>query len=77
MSGYDDQAVVPYVEFMTSGLAFAVADDRIMFYEGNQKPVSKSETLLEDEVQAVYHNEDYVALIFYDEIGRASCRERV
>ena len=69
MSGYDYQAVVPYVEFMTSGLAFAVADDRIMFYEGNQKPVSKSETLLEDEVQAVYHNEDYVALIFYDVTG--------
>lgn len=77
MSGYDYQALVPYVDFMTSGLAFAVADDRIMFYEGNQKPVSKSETLLEDEVQAVYHNEDYVALIFYDVTGEYKYMMRV
>lgn len=69
MGGYDYQAVVPYVRFMTSELAFAVADDRLMFYEGGQKPVSKSEKLLEKEVRAVYHNEAYVALISYDVTG--------
>lgn len=69
MSGYDYPAVVPYVRFMTSGLAFAVADDRLAFYEGAQKPVSKFEVLLEDEVRAVYHNETYVALVTYDSTG--------
>lgn len=69
MSGYDYQAVVPYVRFMTSELAFAMADDRLMFYEGGQKPVSKSEVLLEGEVRAVYHNETYVALVSYDTTG--------
>lgn len=69
MSGYDYQSIVPYVQFMTSELAFAVADDRLMFYEGGQKPVSKSEVLLEEEIKAVYHNEEYVALITYDISG--------
>lgn len=69
MGGYDYQAVVPYVSFMTSELAFAVADDRLAFYEGGQKPVSKSEKLLEDEIRAVYHNETYVALVSYDTTG--------
>ncbi len=69
MSGYDYQAVAPYVSFMASELAFAVADDRLMFYEGGQKPVSKSEVLLEGEVQSIYHNEEYVALVTYDATG--------
>lgn len=69
MSGYDYQSVVPYVKFMTSELAFAVADDRLMFYEGGQKPVSKSEKLLEGEIRSVYHNEEHVALVMYDTTG--------
>lgn len=69
MSGYDYPAVVPHVRFMTSELAYAVADDRLAFYEGAQKPVSKFEVLLEDEVRSVYHNEAYVALVTYDTTG--------
>lgn len=69
MSGYDYRAIVPYVRFMTSELAFAVADDRLMFYEGAQKPVSKSEVLLEGEVRAVYHSDAHVALVSYDVTG--------
>ena len=69
MSGYNYPSVVPYVSFMTSELAFAVADDRLAFYEGAQKPVSKSEVMLEGEVRSVYHNETYVALVSYDTTG--------
>lgn len=69
MSGYDYPAVVPHVQFMTSELAFAMADDRLAFYEGAQKPVSKFEVLLDDEVRSVYHNEIYVALVTYDTSG--------
>lgn len=68
-SGYDYPAVIPHVCFMTSELAYAMADDRLAFYEGAQIPVSKFEILLEDEVQSVYHNETYVALITYDTTG--------
>ena len=70
MSGYDYRAIVPYVRFMTSELAFAMADDRLMFYEGAQKPVSKSEVLLEGEVRAVYNSDTHVALVSYDTTGK-------
>ena len=65
-SGYDyPGVVVPYVQFMNSSSAFAVSDDRIMFYTGDQKPVSKSESLMGDEqVRAVYYNDSYVGLVF-------------
>lgn len=69
MSGYDYPAVVPHVRFMTSELAYAIGDDRLAFYEGAQKPVSKFEILLEDEVRSVYNNEEYVALVTYDTTG--------
>lgn len=69
MSGYDYPAVIPHVRFMTSELAYAMADDRLAFYEGAQKPVSKFEVLLDGEVRSVYHNETYVALVTYDTTG--------
>lgn len=55
-SGYDyPGVVVPYVQFINGNTAFALSDDRIMFYAGDQKPVSKSESLMGDEqVRAVY-----------------------
>lgn len=69
MSGYDYPAVIPHVCFMSSELAYAMADDRLAFYEGAQKPVSKFEVLLEGEVRSVYHNDTYVALVTYDATG--------
>lgn len=70
MSGYNyDDTVVPDVQFMNNQTAFAVADNRLMFYEGSQKPVSKSETLLDAQVQSVYYNDQYVGLVTYDTSG--------
>ena len=65
-SGYDYPGiVVPYVQFMNAGAAFAVSDDRIMFYSGDQKPISQAENLLGDEeVRSVYFNDSYVGLVF-------------
>ena len=65
-SGYDyPGVVVPYVQFMNAGSAFALSDDRIMFYSGDQKPVSQAENLLGDEeVRSVYFNHSYVGLVF-------------
>ncbi len=65
-SGYDyPGVVVPYVQFINGNTAFALSDDRIMFYTGDQKPVSKSESLMGDEqVRAVYYNDSYVGLVF-------------
>lgn len=62
-------SVVPYVQFMNDTTAFAVADGRLMFYAGAQKPVSAAEVLFDKEVQAVYYNERYVALVYLNQSG--------
>ena len=66
VSGYDyPQTVVPYVQFMNAGAAFGVSDDRIMFYSGNQKPVSRAEILTgQEQIKAVYFNDRHVGLVF-------------
>ena len=65
-SGYDyPGAVVPYVQFMNQSAAFAVSDDRVMFYYGNQKPVSQAESFTGDEeIESVYFNDTYMGLVF-------------
>ncbi len=65
-SGYDyPGVVVPYVQFMNANSAFAISDDRIMFYTGDQKPVSQAENLMgEEEIRSVYFNDSCVGLVF-------------
>ena len=70
VSGYDyADSIVPFVQFMSDSMAFAVADGRLMFYSGTQKPVSAAEVLFDKEVQAVYYNERYVALVYLNQSG--------
>lgn len=65
VSGYIyDSEVVPCLQFMDGKTAFAVSDSRLMFYTGGQVPVSMSEHFLDREVLGVFHNEEYVALVY-------------
>lgn len=65
VSGYDYRDdVVAYTKFWDERTAFAVSDDRIMFYSGAQKPVSIAESLLSEEVQQIVYGDDYVGLVF-------------
>lgn len=65
-SGYDYPGViVPYVQFMNSGTAFGVSDDRIMFYSGEEKPVSQAEILTgQDQIRSVYFSDRHLGLVF-------------
>ncbi len=65
VSGFNyTDSLVPYVKFMNKEIMVAVADDRIMFYKGNQKPAVLSETLLNEEILGVYSSREYVGLVF-------------
>ncbi len=65
VSGYTySNAIVPEVRFIDNSNAVAVADNRLMFYSGDQKPISSGEVLVENEIAAVYYGEQYVALVF-------------
>ena len=71
--GYSD-AVIPVVKFMGNDTVFAVADNRLMFYQGKQKPESLSEIMISEEIQSVFYNDDYVGLVFYNPVGDTAYR---
>ncbi|MCR5716900.1 MAG: DUF5711 family protein [Lachnospiraceae bacterium] len=78
MSGYDyEDSLVPLVRFLNSEQAFAVADSRLMFYFGAQKPVSKAEILLDSEIKSVYYSDSQVAVVTYDQTGEYTYLLRV
>ena len=75
MSGYNyADTIAPHLRFMGDDAAFAVSDDRIMFYAGNEKPLSIAENLLAEKVVSIYGSEDYVGLVFYATSGEALYR---
>lgn len=75
VSGYDYvNTVIPYVQFMSDSAAFGVSDDRIVFFQGSERPGSLTSNFIEEEVQSIYYNEDYVGLVFMDQTGEAAYR---
>lgn len=79
VSGYDyPSVVVPYVQFMNSSAAFAVSDDRIMFYNGNEKPVSQAEIFTgEEEIKGIYFNDSYMGAVFPNSTSEGKYRLQV
>ncbi len=65
MSSYTYQsALVPEVRFAGNGHAVAIADNRVMFFSGDQSPQSAGEILLKSELTSVYEDDEYVALFY-------------
>lgn len=78
VSGYDYvNTVIPYVRFMNDHAAFAVADDRIVFFSGTEKPMVVSTSLFDEEVVGVSYGTNYVGLVFHDTTGEATYRMEI
>ena len=75
VSSYDyADTVIPLVGFLNQNISFAVGDNRLMFFEGDKKPISNADILLQEEIQAVYYGEDCIGLVFYDQSGEHKYR---
>lgn len=75
VSSYDyADTVIPTVGFLNQNSSFAVGDNRLMFFEGDRKPVSTADILLQEEIQGVYYGDDSVGLVFYDQTGEHKYR---
>ena len=75
VSGFNyTDSLVPYIHFMNEEIAVAVADDRIMFYKGSQKPAVLSETLLSQEILGVYSSKNHIGLVFENDQGGSKYR---
>lgn len=65
VGGYDYQnEMVPLVGFMNDSTAFAVANDKLMFYEGTQRPTNKRDVFLKEEIRSVYYGDKYIGLTY-------------
>lgn len=56
--------IIPYIKFLSNSMAVAVGDDRILFYSGSQVPALHTTQLLEDEIQGIYQDGDYIGVLF-------------
>ena len=75
VSGFNyTDSLVPYLHFMNEEIAVAVADDRIMFYKGSQKPAVLSETLLSQEILGVYSSREHIGLVLENDQGGSKYR---
>lgn len=78
VSGYNyTDTFVPYIHFMNSDTAFAVADNRLMIYGGSEVPETKLERLMDEEIQAVYNNDKYIGLVLFNSTGESAYVLRV
>jgi len=67
-------AVIPYLTFINGDTAFAVADNRLVIYSGDQRPKSTADVSLEEEIQSIFYNENYIGLVFLDTTGAGKYR---
>lgn len=75
VSSYDyKDSLVPIIEQLDYDQFAAVADNRLMFFEGDKKPVSKAEVLLQNEIQSVYSGDGFIGLVYFDQSGEYKYR---
>lgn len=67
-------AVVPLIQFMDNDTVFAVTDNRLMFFKGKQKPENILDTMISDEIQSVFYDENHVGLVFFNPTGETAYR---
>lgn len=60
--------IIPYIKFLSNSMAVAVGDDRILFYSGSQVPALHTTQLLEDEIQGIYQDGDYIGVLFRSDV---------
>ncbi len=75
VSGYTyANAIVPQMEFVSPSKAVAIADNRLMFYSGNEKPISDGEVMLQENVISSFYGNGYVGLVHNNVDGEARYR---
>lgn len=78
VSGYGySGAVVPLIHFMGNDTVFAVADNRLMFFRGKQKPESLADILISEEIQSVFYDDKHVGLVFYNTAADTTYRVEI
>ena len=65
VSGFDyTDLIVPEVGFLSNNIAYAIGDDRIMFYSGDEQPTVKAEYMLDQEILSVFSGNGHLGVVF-------------
>lgn len=65
VSGYNyDDETVTYVQFMNPSTSFALGNTKFSIFKGDQRPERIFDVTLEDEVNSVFYNEEYIGLVY-------------
>lgn len=68
MSSYTyTNALVPEVKFSGNDKAVAIADNKLAFFSGDQMPSSSAEIIIDEKIQSVFSDENYVAVVFLND----------
>ena len=63
---YND-TIMTKVEFLTNDIAVAIGDNKMIFYQGSQKPVVSKEIEIKQKIKSLFYNEKYIGLVFDNE----------
>lgn len=59
-----DGSVLPDIQFVDNDTLYAFGDDKIVIFEGTQKPEPVEEIPLEQQVRSVFCNEKYIGIVY-------------
>ena len=62
---YDD-IIIPSIRFVTNDRLIAFADEKVILFEGTQKPSVMKEIKCSKNIRSIYYDEDYFGLVFDD-----------
>ena len=62
---YDDM-IIPGIRFVTNDRLLAFGDQKVLIYEGKQKPAVAKEIKCKKNIRSIYYNKEYFGLVFDD-----------
>lgn len=62
-----ENMVIPELEFTSNNRMVAYGDSKLLIFEGTQKPVQTAEITLEKQAQSIFHNNDYIGIVYNNE----------
>ena len=75
VAGYNyDEVIIPKIGFFDSKNSFALANDRLLFFEGREKPSNIGNVMLQEEVHAVFYGDGKVGLVYLNPDGESKYR---
>lgn len=75
VSNYEyDKVIVPIIEYFDSERIYAVADDRLLFFNGSKTPKDIKDILLSEKIVGVHSGSSMAGLVYYDTSGEKKYR---